>query len=139
LFIRSAISNIKLAIVIWLAGSTVVGFPAIYLSVGYKGMCIGYTVSAVIAALGKQKGIIFALSAMLLQNIIAVPCILALMVSSVKMYKSIIRKQNKESLKFEIYRHTIFSFIMIIGLILASFVEFLFTKSFFCDIIINFV
>lgn len=102
-------------------------------------MCIGYSISALIATLGKQKGIIFSLSTMLLPNIIAVPCILALMVSSVKMYKSIVRKQKKENLKFEIYRHTIFSLIMTIGLILAAFVEFLFTMSFFCDIIIYFV
>ncbi len=139
LFIKSAWSNIKLAIIIWIAGSTVIGVPIIYLSVAYKGLCIGYSISAIIATIGKTKGLVFSISSMLLQNIIAVPCILALMVSSIKMYKSTMKSKNKDDIKSEIYRHTMFSLIMTIGLIASSFVEFVCTTSFFCDIITNFI
>lgn len=139
LFIKSVWSNVKLALIIWVAGLTIIGIPIIYLSVGYKGLCIGYSISAIIASIGKTKGLVFAMSSMLLPNIVAVPCILALMVSSAKMYKSIMKCRNKDNMKQEIYRHTIFSLIMTFGLIFSSFIEFLCTTSFFCDIIINFI
>lgn len=51
----SIIENLKLVGIIWLAGSTIIGIPLIYVITGYKGMCIGYTVSAIIASLGSWK------------------------------------------------------------------------------------
>ncbi len=139
LFFKSLISNLKLAIIIWIAGLTIIGIPVIYISIAYKGICIGYSISAIIATLGRAKGITFSLSTMLIQNIIAVPCYLALMVSAMKMYKSVTINRNKENLKVEICRHTIFSSFMTIGLIFASFLEYYFTTLFFSDIMINFV
>ena len=139
LLIKSIVSNFKLAVIIWVAGSTIIGIPIIYASVGYKGVCVGYTVSAIIATLGKSKGIIFSISTLLLQNIVAIPCILALTVSSIKMYKNVMKERNKENIKAEICRHTLFSLIMTIGLIISSFLEYFFTTVFFCDIIINFM
>lgn len=139
LLIKSVISNVKLAAIIWGAGLIVIGIPIISICVLYKGIRIGYSISAIIATLGKQKGIVFAVSTLLMQNIIAIPCILALMVSSMKMCRCVMKNCNKETLKGEIYRHTIFSLIMTIGLILSSFCEFYFTSSFLCDIIIDFV
>ena len=139
LLIKSILSNLKLALIIWVAGSTIIGIPIIYTSLGYKGLCMGYSISSAIATLGKYKGIIFSMSTMLLQNIVAIPCILALTVSSLKMYRFVTKKQSRNDIKSEIYRHTVFSSIMIIGLVISSFVEFLFTTAFFSDIIVNFV
>lgn len=102
LLINSIMSNLKLAIIIWISGSTIIGIPLVYGCLGYKGICIGYSISAIIAVLEKGKGIIFAISSMLLQNIIAIPCILALTVSSIKMYKSTMKERNKENIKYEI-------------------------------------
>ena len=139
LFIKSMLSNLKIAVIIWIAGSTIIGIPIVYGSLGYKGVCIGYSISAIIATLGKSNGIIFSIGSMLLQNLIAIPCILALSVSSTKMYKATIRERNKENIKFEIYRHTMFSFIMTIGLVLASFVEMILSNRLTSDIIIKFI
>lgn len=139
LFIKALLSNLKIAAIIWIAGSTIIGIPLIYGSIAYKGICIGYSISAIIATLGKWNGIIFGVGAMLLQNIIAIPCILALSVSSIKMYKSTMKERNKENIKSEIYRHTMFSIIMTIGLIFASFVEMLLSNKLISDIIINFI
>lgn len=139
LFFKSLISNLKLAVIIWIAGLTIIGIPIIYVSIAYKGMCIGYAISAIIATLGRSKGIIFSLSTMLIQNIIAVPCYLALMVSANKMYKSVTINRNNEVLREEISRHTIFSIFMTIGLIFSTFLEYYFTTLIFSDIIINFV
>lgn len=139
LFMKSLISNLKLALVIWIAGLTIIGIPIIYISIAYKGMCIGYSISAIIATLGRSKGIMFSASTMLIQNIIAVPCYLALMVSAMKMYKSVTINRNKDNLRAEICRHTVFSCFMTIGLVFATFLEYYFTTLIFGDIMINFV
>lgn len=139
LLIKSITYNVRLALIIWGAGLTIIGMPIIYVSIAYKGMCIGYSISAIIATLGKLKGTIFSLSTMLLQNLIAVPCFLALMVSSMKMYKSVTINKNKGNMREEVCRHIIFSIFMIIGLLFASFLEYYFTALIFSDIIIKFV
>ena len=139
LLINSIMSNLKLAVIIWISGSTIIGIPLVYGCLGYKGICIGYSISAIIAVLEKGKGIIFAISSMLLQNIIAIPCILALTVSSIKMYKSTMKERNKENIKYEIYRHTMFSLFMAIGLIISSVIEVFVTTNITNNIIINFI
>ncbi len=48
----SIIENIKIIAIIWLAGSTIIGIPLIYIITAYKGFCIGYTISAIISSLG---------------------------------------------------------------------------------------
>ncbi len=51
----SIIENLKLVGIIWLAGSTIIGIPLIYIITSYKGFCIGYTISAIIASMGTWK------------------------------------------------------------------------------------
>ena len=44
LLIDSIINNVSIAILLWFLGSTVIGVPLIYLVIGYKGYCIGFTI-----------------------------------------------------------------------------------------------
>ena len=78
----------------------------------YKGFSLGYSVAAVIASLGIQKGSIFALSSIFLQNIIFIPCLLFLGVSGMKLYQAILKDHRKENIKFEIYKHSMMSLIL---------------------------
>lgn len=48
----SIIQNLKIVAIIWVAGSTIVGIPLIYIITCYKGFRIGYTISAIISSLG---------------------------------------------------------------------------------------
>lgn len=120
---NSLIENFKLTLGMWFIGSTVVGLPIVFGIVLYRGFCIGYTVSSAIAILGAQKGIIFALSSILLQNIIIIPVLLLLAVSGIKLYKSIMKDKRKENIKIEIIRHTVVSIIGLIFLVLATIIE----------------
>ena len=120
---NSIIQNSLLAIVLWFFGTTVIGIPIVFGLVLYRGFCLGYTVSVCITIMGLTKGILFVLILLLLQNIIFIPTILALAVSGFKLYKSIIKDRNKENIKIEIVRHTIFSLIMLLCLVIASIVE----------------
>ena len=116
-------TNSLLAIILWFFGTTVIGIPIVFMIVIYRGFCLGYTISVCITLMGLTKGITFVLILLLAQNIIFIPTMLALAVSGFKLYKSIIRDRNKKNVKIEIVRHTIFSFIMWMLLIIASVVE----------------
>lgn len=117
------INNLILALSIWFIGSTVIGMPIVYIIIGVRGFCLGYTISSIMITFSIWKGILFSICTLLLQNIIFIPCILALAVSGIKLYKSIIKDKKTQNIKIEIARHTIFSVFMAILLVLASFIE----------------
>ena len=115
--------NIIFAILIWFFGTTVIGIPVVFGLVLFRGFCLGYTISVCITIMGISKGLLFVLISLFLQNLILIPAILALAVSGFKLYKSIVKDKRRENVKLEIIRHTIFSFIMLIALLVSSLVE----------------
>ena len=119
----SAINYLIIALIIWFMGSTVIGIPIVYLIITIKGFSLGYTISCVINALGTTKGTLFSITSLFAQNIIIIPCIFALAISGIKLYKSIMKDKRKENIKLEIARHTIFSLFITLLLIIASFIE----------------
>ncbi len=120
---NTIISNSILVVTMWFVGSTVIGIPIVLGIIAYRGFCIGYTVSAALITLGSPGGIIFSISSMLLQNLLFIPAILALGVSGIKLYKSIMKDKRRENIKIEIIRHTLFSIFMLIILLVASVIE----------------
>ena len=120
---NSIMQNLILGIIIWFFGTTVIGIPIVFGLVLYRGFCLGYTISTSILVLGLSKGLTFSLIALLIQNILFIPAILALAVSGFKLYKSIIKDRRRENVKIEIVRHTIFSILVLIMLIIASLIE----------------
>ena len=117
LLIETLTNNLYLVLALWFVGSTVIGMPLIYGIVAYKGFCLSYTISSCIITLGTWRGTIFSICATLLQNLIYIPCIFALAVSGIRLYKSIIKDRRRENIKLEIIRHILFS--LLIGIILA--------------------
>ena len=51
----SLISNFLLVFALWFVGSTVIGVPSVYGIVIYRGFCLGYTISSVVATFGIGK------------------------------------------------------------------------------------
>ncbi len=123
LIITSIRNNILLACLLWFAGTTVIGIPLAFIILFFRGLSLGYTISAFTFALGTVKGIIFSILSLSLQNILFIPAILTIGVSSIKLYKSILKDRRKENIKLEIIRHTIISGIMLAIIILSSFIE----------------
>ena len=121
--------NIVLAIVLWFFGTTVIGLPVVFGVVLYRGFCLGYTIAVCINIMGLQQGTVFVLILLLMQNILFIPAMLALAISGFKLYKSIIKDRNKENIKIEVVRHTIFSLIMLLILLLSSIIETFFSTS----------
>lgn len=116
-------SNIILAIALWFAGTTLIGIPAVIGIILFRGFCLGYTISACTYAMGAGKAAVFVTIAIMLQNILLIPATIALGVSGIKLYKSIIKDKRKENIKVAILRHTAFSTIMLAILILAAIVK----------------
>ena len=123
LLASSAKSNIALAIIIWLAGTTIIGMPIVLGLILFRGFCLGFTISSATFTLGVQKGILFCISSVFLQNILFIPALLTMGVSSIKLYKSIVNDRRKENIKIEIIRHTVISLIMLAVLLASSFIE----------------
>ena len=123
LLIESFKENSVLAFSLWFAGTTIIGIPIVFGLVLFRGFCLGYTISACIATMGLGKGLGFVLTTIVLQNILLIPAILALAVSGIKLYKSIMKDKRKENIKLEIIRHTIFSLIMLAVCLVASVIE----------------
>lgn len=119
----SIINYLIIAIIIWFMGSTVVGIPIVYLIVAFKGFSLGYTISCILITLGTGKGILFSIASLFFQNIIIIPCILAIAVSGIKLYSSIMKDRRRENIKIEILRHTMFSLFITTMFVVASFIE----------------
>ncbi len=47
--------NVILSLFLWFMGSTVIGISIVYLTVCFRGFCLGYTISSIILSLGMRK------------------------------------------------------------------------------------
>lgn len=115
--------NILMGIALWFIGSTIIGLPLIYFFVLYKGLCMGYTMAGAIFTLGTGKGVVFCLSSILFQNIIFIPAVFLIAVSSTKLCYAIIKNRSKENIKLELIRHSLVSVISVVLFMLSSLIE----------------
>ena len=113
-------NNILLVLLLWFAGTTIIGIPIVFGTILTRGFCLGYTISACVLTLGKWKGLMFILLTIFLQNAIFIPSLLVLGVSSVKLYKSIMKDRRKENIKLSIFKHSIISLFILFALIISS-------------------
>lgn len=123
LVVTSIKQNLIFAFVLWLAGTTVIGMPIVLIIILLRGTILGFTISSITVTLGPLKGILFCLISIVLHNIFYIPAILSIGVSSIKLYKSIIKDRRKDNIKFELIRHTIIFGLMIVLLVLSAIIE----------------
>lgn len=116
-------NNVILVLLLWFAGTTIIGIPIVLGIIIIRGFCLGYTIASCVFVLGKLKGIIFVLITIFLQNIIFIPALMILGVSSIKLYKSIVKDRRKENIKLSILKHSIVSFIIMLALIISSIIK----------------
>ena len=127
---ESILKNLKLTLFLWFMGMSVIGILGVYLAICFRGFILGYTISSAIAFLGLNRGLIFIFTSLFLQTLLFVPSILALAVSGIKLYNSIMKDRRKENIKLEILRHTMFSIAILVVLIICSFIEVNISKNF---------
>lgn len=134
----SIVKNLLFAGILWFMGIAVTLAPLTYGVIGFRGFCLGYTISSAIAILGVGKGIIFAVTTLLLQNILQIPAMLAIAQSSLHTNKKLLKqskdvkiKHERKDVKFEMIRHSIFSLLMTGALIASSLLETYVSSSLF--------
>lgn len=123
LIVTSIKQNLIFAFVLWLAGTTVIGMPIVLIIILLRGTILGFTISSITVTLGPLKGILFCLISIVLHNVFYIPAILSIGVSSIKLYKYIIKDKRKDNIKFELIRHTIIFGLMIVLLVLSAIIE----------------
>lgn len=123
IFKKSMKSNIFIMFLLWLGASTIVGIPIVYGINIVKGFSIGFTISCLLSSLGTGNGLLLSFSFLMLHNIIFIPVMFSTCVSGVKLYKSIMKNKQRNNIKIEILRHTIFCLLMLALLIFSSLIE----------------
>ena len=116
-------NNIVLVFILWFAGTTIIGIPIVLGIVLFRGFCLGYTIASCVYVLGRIKALIFIAITILLQNIIFIPAIMILGVSSIKLYKSIVKDRRRENIKLSIVKHSMVSTIILIMIIISSIIK----------------
>lgn len=96
IFKMSLLDNLKIVVLFWLLGFTVVGFPIYYAVIGMRGFSTGFSSGIIMGVLG-TKGIIISSVCFLPKEIIAIPCLIALGVNGIKLSKSIVKGWFKKS------------------------------------------
>lgn len=121
LFINSFFSKFKFIGLIFILACTIIGSGFIYALILYKGFSLGYVISAILRVYGLKKGIVFALSTMLIQNIIYIPCIIFFAVYSINFSKMI--KNRCVNIKVLLFKYFIVFFIILVISTIASTAE----------------
>lgn len=131
----SLVQNFILVLALWFVGVTLIGIPLVFGIIIFRGFCLGYTISAIIQILGVAKGIIFVSTAMFLHNLIFIPAIIALGVSGIRLYQTVVKNRNAESIKFAILKHSIFALLIMLLLILSSIIEVFISTNIFIFVV----
>lgn len=96
LFKISLIDNIKLIVLFWLLGFTVIGFPMYYVIIGMRGFSTGFSSGIIMGVLG-TKGIYISAVCFVPKEAVLVPCLIALSINGIKLSGNILRSWLKKS------------------------------------------
>ncbi len=118
---KSIKENIKIIILIVLIGFSIWGKFAIIGITGYKGFCLGYSISSAIVAFGVGKGILFSSTLLFLSQVLVLPICFYIAIKSLKTYESLIDDNNDD--KVILIGYVISLIISIIIMIISSFIE----------------
>lgn len=122
LFQSSLKSNFKFIGILIFISLTIFGTIGIYILIAYKGFCLGYTISSTIAIFGVGKGTLINLSLILLNQIILIPTIFYIALSSIKLFGELIN-DNRENNRFEIIRYIIRIAASAVLILIAALIE----------------
>lgn len=90
LFKISILDNIKVIVMFWLLGFTVIGFPLYYIVICIRGFCTGFSSGVIMGILG-AKGIMISSICFLPKEIIIIPCLIAIGANGIKLSRAILR------------------------------------------------
>lgn len=93
-FMQSAANNLGLLLISLVAGITVIGFPAAFLAIAYKGMALGFSSALLIDSMA-GKGVLVILLSMVPQNLILIPAFLTATVAAANIASRVYSGRHK--------------------------------------------
>jgi stage II sporulation protein M len=100
LFKISIIDNLRIIVLFWVLGFTVIGIPIYYLAIGMRGFSTGFS-SGIIMGVLEGKGILISIFCFLPKEILTVPFIIAIGVNSIRLSRGILKNWVKKPVKKE--------------------------------------
>lgn len=121
---HSIATNIKLLGLIWILGLSIIGLPVIVVLLFLKGFTIGFTVGFLVDNFA-SKGLMFAILAVLPQNIIIVPSLLIAGVAGIAFSLMLVRSRFTQNMPLyqKFLAYTLLILTLGVCLVLASFIE----------------
>ena len=126
----SIMDNMKIVMMLWILGVTIIGIPLIFLTIVVRGFITGFTSGFLVQAMG-AKGVLFALFTLFPKEVVIIPCIIALGVSGINFSMNIIKKRSvkrisRENLKRSFISYcfvtVVFSGIIFTGILIEAYV-----------------
>ena len=104
---KSILEGIKIILLFWLIGMSIIGTPILIFLLGYKGYSIGYTISAILRIMGLKSGYKMVFQILFLKNVVLVFVMICLANFSIKISENFLKK--KPTLKADTIKYTVFS------------------------------
>ena len=115
------LNNMKMLILYWIVGISVVGSPFLLVYCLIKGASLSFIISTIIFRFGFIEGNLYAFKNLFVHSCLNVFAIILLTVSSVKV--SINALRNKKDIRLELVRHSIVSAISLIILGISAVIQ----------------
>lgn len=128
LFRQIFLNYLKLILLLWFLGATVLGIPLIFGLMGFEGFTIGFTVGFVFDVFSDIRGITVIASSIIPQILIVLPFIIILSISGAKFSYYLLKGEGnnrlmKNEVKLRLFSHSAVSLLAIIAAALGAFIQ----------------
>ncbi len=134
----SVFENLKIVLVIWILGVSIIGIPFIFVVIGVKGFITGFSSAFIIDTLG-AKGGLFTLFTFFPKEVIVIPCIIAIGVRALNFSKTIINNKSRKSLAKENLKTNFISYSIITVLYCVFLIPAILLESYITPILIKMI
>lgn len=121
IFKESLSRNIKMLAIFWIVGISVVGAPLLVILCFYKGFTTAFVISSFLLKFGFVQGNIYIFEKLFLYYIFLIFSVILLTASSVKVMVNVLK--DKKDIRLELVRHSIFTIIGFILMIISTLIE----------------
>ncbi|MGE5328393.1 MAG: stage II sporulation protein M [Deltaproteobacteria bacterium] len=129
------VNYLKLILLLWFLGATVLGIPLILGLIGFEGFTIGFTVGFIFDVFSDARGIMVIASSILPQILIVIPFIIILSISGAKFSLYLLNGEGnkrlaKSEVRLRLVSHSAISLLTVIAAALGAFIQSLTIPSF---------
>lgn len=122
IFLKSAGNNLGLLLCIFLSGLTVVGFPAAYAAITYKGAALGFSAALLLDSMA-VKGLLALLLTVVPPSLLILPALFLAVAAAVNSARNSMHNRRKKSLSREAGPYCICFVPLVVCVVIAGLLE----------------